>query len=40
MRIKGSGSAWVASLVQIYTGFIYNGPALIQDAVQAIKATQ
>ena len=29
-----------ASLVQIYTGFIYNGPALIQDAVQAIKATQ
>jgi dihydroorotate dehydrogenase len=27
-------------LVQIYTGFIYNGPALINDAVQAIRATQ
>lgn len=25
-----------ASLVQIYTGFIYRGPALIRDAVQAI----
>ncbi len=29
-----------ASLVQIYTGFIYSGPALIKDAAQAIKATQ
>jgi dihydroorotate dehydrogenase len=29
-----------AGLVQIYTGFIYQGPALIKEAVQAIKATQ
>jgi dihydroorotate dehydrogenase len=29
-----------ASLVQIYTGFIYSGPGLIQDAAQAIKAIQ
>ena len=27
-----------ASLVQIYTGFIYRGPDLIRDAVQAITA--
>jgi dihydroorotate dehydrogenase len=26
-----------ASLVQIYTGFIYRGPALIRDSVQAIE---
>ncbi|KAA0875763.1 quinone-dependent dihydroorotate dehydrogenase [Nitrincola tapanii] len=26
-----------ASLVQIYTGFIYSGPKLVQDAVQAIS---
>ncbi len=26
-----------ASLVQIYTGFIYSGPSLIQDCAQAIK---
>ncbi len=26
-----------ASLVQIYTGFIYRGPALIREAVQALK---
>ncbi|HSC41941.1 MAG TPA: quinone-dependent dihydroorotate dehydrogenase, partial [Candidatus Binatia bacterium] len=26
-----------AALVQIYTGFIYRGPALISDAVRAIK---
>ena len=25
-----------ASLVQIYTGFIYKGPQLIRDAVKAI----
>ena len=25
-----------ASLVQIYSGFIYQGPALIRDSVQAI----
>lgn len=29
-----------ASLVQIYTGFIYAGPALIGDAAQAIKMTR
>ncbi len=29
-----------ASLVQVYTGFIYSGPSLIQDAAQAIKAIQ
>lgn len=28
-----------ASLVQIYTGFIYRGPALIREAVQALKTT-
>ena len=28
-----------ASLVQIYTGFIYHGPDLIRDAVRAISAT-
>ena len=27
-----------ASLVQIYTGFIYHGPDLIRDAVRAISA--
>ncbi|WP_082882105.1 hypothetical protein [Oleiphilus sp. HI0043] len=27
-----------ASLVQIYTGFIYKGPALIRDAALAIKS--
>jgi dihydroorotate dehydrogenase len=26
-----------ASLVQLYSGFIYNGPALVQGAAQAIK---
>jgi len=26
-----------ASLVQIYTGFIYQGPRLIRDAVEAIR---
>jgi dihydroorotate dehydrogenase len=25
-----------ASLVQVYTGFIYRGPALINEAVEAI----
>ncbi|MFB8829337.1 quinone-dependent dihydroorotate dehydrogenase [Azotobacter sp. CWF10] len=29
-----------ASLVQIYTGFIYKGPALIREAVEAIAAAQ
>ena len=28
-----------ASLIQIYTGFIYKGPALIRDAVKAITAS-
>ena len=27
-----------ASLVQIYSGFIYKGPALIREAVDAIAA--
>ena len=27
-----------ASLVQLYTGFIYKGPALIREAVDAIAA--
>ena len=27
-----------ASLVQIYSGFIYRGPALIREAVDAIAA--
>ncbi len=27
-----------ASLVQLYTGFVYNGPPLIHDCVRAIKA--
>jgi dihydroorotate dehydrogenase len=27
-----------ASLVQLYTGFIYRGPALIGEAVAAIEA--
>jgi len=26
-----------ASLVQIYTGFIFRGPALIRDSVKAIE---
>ena len=26
-----------AKLVQIYTGFIYRGPALIREAVEAIR---
>ena len=26
-----------ASLVQLYSGFIYTGPALIRDAVEAIE---
>jgi dihydroorotate dehydrogenase len=26
-----------ASLVQLYTGFIYRGPALIREAVQALR---
>jgi dihydroorotate dehydrogenase len=26
-----------ASLVQIYTGFIYHGPALVRDCVEAIR---
>ena len=26
-----------ASLVQIYTGFIYNGPGLVRDAATEIK---
>ncbi|MBY4677997.1 quinone-dependent dihydroorotate dehydrogenase [Marinobacterium arenosum] len=29
-----------ASLVQIYTGFIYRGPKLIQDSVRAIQALE
>ncbi|OPX56695.1 dihydroorotate oxidase A [Oceanospirillum multiglobuliferum] len=29
-----------ASLVQVYTGFIYEGPALIKDAAEAIAALQ
>lgn len=29
-----------ASLVQVYTGFIYAGPGLIADAVQAIRLTR
>lgn len=29
-----------ASLVQIYSGFIYRGPALIADAVEAIRAME
>ncbi|MNO84331.1 Dihydroorotate dehydrogenase [compost metagenome] len=29
-----------ASLVQIYSGFIYRGPALIREAVDAIAAAQ
>jgi dihydroorotate dehydrogenase len=29
-----------ASLVQLYTGFIYQGPQLIEDAVAAIKALE
>jgi dihydroorotate dehydrogenase len=29
-----------ASLVQVYTGFIYQGPDLIQQAVSAIQALQ
>ena len=27
-----------ASLVQVYTGFIYRGPALVGEAVEAIRA--
>ena len=27
-----------ASLVQVYTGFIYRGPALIAEAVEALSA--
>ncbi|HNN27773.1 MAG TPA: hypothetical protein PKL36_01805, partial [Agitococcus sp.] len=29
-----------ANLVQLYTGFIYQGPQLIEDAVAAIKALE
>ena len=29
-----------ASLVQVYTGFIYRGPKLVHDAVQAIQALE
>ncbi|MGB2114663.1 MAG: quinone-dependent dihydroorotate dehydrogenase, partial [Marinobacter adhaerens] len=29
-----------AKLVQIYTGFIYKGPALINEAVEAIRKEQ
>jgi dihydroorotate dehydrogenase len=29
-----------AKLVQIYTGFIYRGPQLIKEAVEAIRQVQ
>lgn len=29
-----------ASLVQVYTGFIYRGPALVAEARRAIAATR
>lgn len=29
-----------ASLVQVYTGFIYRGPALVREAVEAIRALE
>ena len=29
-----------ADLVQLYTGFVYHGPALIGEAVQAIRTGQ
>jgi dihydroorotate dehydrogenase len=29
-----------ASLVQLYTGFIYHGPKLIRECVEAIRFSQ
>jgi dihydroorotate dehydrogenase len=29
-----------ASLVQVYTGFIYSGPDIVADCVEAIRAMQ